>query len=105
MELDPNLLGSWTHSYEEDEGDVQVYRRSDAFAFPPSRRGRETLRFDPGGQVTNSLPGPDDRQRHSSATVTALGMNRYRFEGGVAAGTVIEVVEVTPETLRLRRSG
>lgn len=95
--------GSWTHSYEEDAGDVQVYRRSEAFAFPPSRRGRETLAFGDGGRMTNSTPGPDDRPQRSSGTVTALGRNRFRLQAGNGAGMQIEVVEATPDALRIRR--
>ena len=94
----PVLQGSWTHSFEEDEpGDVQVYRPTHSFAFPPARRGRECLEFGAGGQVEQSMPGADDRPRSSSAGVTALGMNRYRL-----GGTVIEVLEMTADRLRLR---
>ncbi len=99
----PLPTGRWTHSYEEDVGDVQVYRRSETFLFPPSRRGRETLAFGEGGQLTNSTPGPDDRARHSSGSVTALGRNRFRLRTGESAGSDIEVVEVAPDALRIRR--
>lgn len=105
MDINSTLQGSWTHSYEEDEGEVQVYRRSDSFAFPASRRGRETLSFGTGGQMSNSMPGPDDRQQHSSGTVTGLGMNRYRFDGGADPGKVIEVVSAAPDRLCLRLAG
>lgn len=100
---DALLTGSWTHSYEEDVGDVQVYRRSDAFEFPPSRRGRETLTFGDRGQMTNSTPGPDDRPQRSSGTVKPLGRNRFSLQAGEGAGTEIEVVEATPDALRIRR--
>lgn len=98
------LQGSWTHSHEEDEaGAVQVYRPTHSFAFPPSRRGRESLEFGSGGLVEQSTPGPDDRPRASAAGVTALGMNRYSLGGSAAApGKVIEVIEMTPERLKLR---
>ena len=43
-----SIQGSWTHSFEEDQGDVLVYRPTHAFAFPPARRGRETLEFGEG---------------------------------------------------------
>lgn len=64
METRPPAIGAattWAHSFEEDEGDVQVYRPRDTFPFPPSRKGRETLVFDPSGRASSGMPGPDDR--------------------------------------------
>jgi len=96
------LGGSWTHSFEEDEAGVQVYRPTHSFAFPPSRRGRETLEFGNEGELAMGAPGPDDRPR-PQARATALGMNRYRVSGTAAQpGQVIEIVEATPEVLKLR---
>ena len=96
------LTGSWTHSYEEDDGDAQVYRPTHAFAFPPSRRGRETLEFDGAGQMLSGMPGPDDRQRKTGLTVTPLGMNRFRLDGAGTSGHLIDVVESGPDLLKLR---
>jgi hypothetical protein len=95
-------VGAWTHSFEEDEGDIQVYRPSAAFPFPPARRPRDTLVFHPDGTASIGVPGPDDRQQHTPVAVTALGMNRFRFDGGALAGEV-EVLEHSPGILRLRR--
>lgn len=64
MEMRSSGMGTaltWAHSFEEDEGDIQVYRPRDTFAFPPSRRGRETLVFDAAGRAASGMPGPDDR--------------------------------------------
>ena len=98
-DLQPNgLSGTWAHSFEEDEGEVQVYRPHDTFPFPPSRQGRETLDFQGAGQVVSGMPGPDDRQVRSPAGVTALGMNRFRL----GDARVIEVLEAGPEVLRIR---
>jgi hypothetical protein len=97
------LRGSWTHSYEEDQGDVLVYRPTHSFAFPPAR-GRETLEFGEGGELTKQTPGPDDRPRARVSRWTALGMNRFRLEGTAdTPGQVIEVVEYTPEILKIRK--
>ncbi|MDN4061621.1 hypothetical protein QPK31_25685 [Massilia sp. YIM B02769] len=92
------LSGTWAHSYEEDEGDVQVYRPHDTFPFPPSRRGRETLDFRGAGEVISGMPGPDDRQLRSAAELTPLGMNRFRL----GDARVIEVLEAGPDVLKLR---
>jgi hypothetical protein len=70
METPPSAMGAavtWAHSFEEDEGDIQVYRPRDTFPFPPSRRGRETLVFDPAGQAMSGMPGPDDRMMQRGA--------------------------------------
>jgi hypothetical protein len=97
------LKGSWTHSFEEDEGDIQVYRPTDTFTFPPARRGRETLEFGEAGGLTEWTPGPDDRPRGTAGRWTALGMNRFRLEGRAhAASQVIEIIEHTPEILKIR---
>lgn len=97
------LSGSWTHSFEEDVAGVQVYRPTHSFAFPPSRQGRETLDFSADGQVTEGAPGPDDRPVSTAAPRTALGMNRFSLGGSAAApGRVIEVIESTPDVLKLR---
>ena len=90
------LSGSWTHSFEEDTGNEQVYR-PDSYAFPPSRRTRERLDFS-AGQVMTAVPGPDDKLQRSMSPITALGMNRFRL----GDGREIEVIEVGSDTLRVR---
>lgn len=97
-QMSSGLSGSWTHSFEEDEGAVQVYRPSNSFAFPPSRRGRETLDFSQTGQVVTGTPGPDDRHQHAGASLTSLGMNRFR----IGDARVIEVVESGPDVLKVK---
>lgn len=95
--------GTWTHSFEEDQGDVQVYRPSGEFPFPPARRPRATLVFGPDGAASSAAPGPDDRLLRAPVAVTSLGMNRFRFDGGALAGEV-ELIEHGPGILRLRRT-
>lgn len=96
--------GSWTHSFEEDEAGVEVYRPTATFAFPPSRKGREVLRFatqddgEPG--VTSLLPGPDDRPRAAPAdTLRALGQGRY----ALGDHKELDIIEATPDILKLVR--
>jgi hypothetical protein len=90
------MQGRWMHSFEEDEADVRVYRPQ-SFAFPPSRRPRESLELGTSGTVGTGMPGADDRTRWTTANLVALGANRYRIDG-----RVVEVVEASPERLRLR---
>jgi|SRR4029077_6684292 hypothetical protein len=99
----PPITGSWTHSFEEDEGDILVYRPTNSFAFPPSRRGREVLLF-ASGEMTMLTPGPDDRPRDSGGRWGALGMNRFGFGGTQnSPAQVIEVIESTPDILKIRQ--
>jgi hypothetical protein len=97
-QMPPGLSGNWTHSFEEDEGDVQVYRPSGSFAFPPSRRGRETLDFSQPDQVVSGMPGPDDKRQHTASSIVPLGMNRFR----IGDGRVIEVVQSGPDVLKVK---
>lgn len=98
--------GSWTHSFEEDEAGVEVYRPTATFAFPASRKGRKVLDFDlAAATLTAMAPGPDDRPLAGPATrLIALGMNRYALGGTPAAPQeVIEIVEAEADILRLAR--
>ena len=101
------VAGSWTHSFEEDEAGVLVYRPTHAFTFPPARRGRETLEFGADGQLTTLMPGPDDRPLATRPTgqLKAVGSNRYALMDEMASvpQRVIEVIEATPEILKLAR--
>ena len=104
--------GSWTHSFEEDADGIEVYRPTATFPFPPSRKGRKVLEFGtdsgevdgPGATLTSMAPGPDDRPRAGpAAQLQPLGMGRYALSGTPAHQGVIEIVEATPEILRLAR--
>lgn len=95
--------GRWLHSFEEDEPGVEVYRPAEGFAFPPARRGRESLEFGATGALSMGAPGPDDRPRETAGQWTAIGMNRYRLADAGETGRVIEIVERTPDMIKIRR--
>ncbi|WP_426077326.1 hypothetical protein [Janthinobacterium sp. PSPC3-1] len=100
------VAGSWTHSFEEDEAGVLVYRPTHGYPFPPARRGRETLEFGEDGQLTTLMAGPDDRPlARPVAQLKAMGGNRYALMDEVVKvpQRVIEVIEATPEVLKLAR--
>ena len=97
--MEQGLGGSWTHSFEEDTGNEQVFRRTESYPFPPSRRPRSTLDFG-AGQMMTAVPGPDDKLQRSVAPVTSLGMQRYRL----GDGREIEVVEAASDVLKVRMS-
>jgi len=48
--------------------------------------------------VVSGMPGADDRQVRSAASVTALGMNRFRL----GDARVIEVLEAGPDVLKIK---
>jgi hypothetical protein len=84
MENIPSVEGGWAHSFEEDQGDIQVYRPRATFAFPPSRRGRETLDLNASGGVTAGMPGPGD------GMVPREGQPRF------------DIIEAGPDILKVR---
>jgi len=103
MNANPLPSGSWTHSFEEDEaGNVLVYRPTNSFPFPPSRRGRDTLVFGAEGEMNQLAPGPDDRLQPRGGSWRPIGMNRFAL-GGDASTQTIEVVQFTPEVLKIRK--
>jgi hypothetical protein len=98
MMEDGALTGAWSHSFEEDEAEVRVYRPSDSFAFPPARRVRDTLEFTGAGQVIVGVPGPDDRLQRTNSSLTPIGMGCYR----IGDARVIEVIQAASDILKLK---
>ncbi|KGJ72221.1 hypothetical protein GY21_16830 [Cryobacterium roopkundense] len=90
--------GEWTHSHEEDQAGVLVYRRTESFPFPPTRGGRDSLRVDSSGQITALAPGPDDRPRPTGIRVLAGGTAET-----AAPDSSIEIIESTDNVLKIRR--
>ena len=84
--------GEWTHSHEEDEQNIRVYRRTDSFAFPPTRAGRDWLRVDTSGEIVQLTPGPDDRPRPTGEP--------FRADSPQPHGP--QVVEATDTLLKIR---
>ena len=98
--MEPQALeGSWTHSHEEDQDDVQVWRPSDR-PLPPAR-GRFSFTLHPDGSAVAGTPGPDDRGRTSDDGTWQLegDVLRVRCPGWAAA---YEVVAVDQDRLGLR---
>ncbi|MER6000886.1 hypothetical protein ACIHFD_05085 [Nonomuraea sp. NPDC051941] len=89
----PDVVGAWTHSYEEDTDAMAVYRPDD-FAFRPSRRPRRGMEFHSDGTFVEWLPGPDDRPRKIVGHWERQGADRIRitFPGGPGQPFVLTVV-------------
>jgi hypothetical protein len=97
------ISGSWTHLFEEDDGAVLVYRPTQTYAFPPSRRGREIFEFADDGDLIEQTPGPDDRPVVAGRW-RALGMSRYGIGGTPdAPERMFEIVESGPQILKIRK--
>ncbi|TDW29988.1 hypothetical protein [Cryobacterium psychrophilum] len=84
--------GEWTHSHEEDDDGILVYRPTESFPFPPTRGGRDSLRVSDDGTIATLLPGPDDRPRPTG----------YRLVDDTSPDA-ITVVESNAEILKIRR--
>jgi hypothetical protein len=97
---DPALVArSWTHVREEDQGEIQAYRPSDA-DLPPSR-GRTTLDLSPDGTLQRRSPGPDDRLVVRGGTWELRGRRLIvRPEGGLPMELEIELLK--PDRLLVR---
>ena len=101
--ISPVIPGRWIHSFEEDDGDVHVYRKF--FDFPPGPRGAfETLRD--GTFILEEVGS-------SGATVEVTGRWRQpaddrltvSFADGVHAGFTLQAIELSEnlDMLRARR--
>lgn len=101
------LAGEWTHSHEEDEAGVLVYRRAESFPFPPTRGGRDSLRVDGEGQITALAPGPDDRPRPTGIRVFSADSGNADSgnadSGNADSGNALEIIEATENVLKIRR--
>lgn len=95
--------GSWTHSFEEDEAGVEVYRPTATFAFPPSRKGGEVLRFatqDDERASPRCCPAPTTARaprRQPPCVRWARDATRW------AMTKELKIIEATPAILKLVR--
>ncbi len=100
----PNeLFGSWLHSFEEDSGDITVYRPAD-YAFPPAR-GRAGVEFRPDGAFVELAIGRGDAHQATIARWQAEPSGRVRivYPGNARAPITLEIVQVDENVLRLRK--
>jgi hypothetical protein len=77
------LIGSWTHSWEEDTAETIIFRPAD-YPFAPSR-GRESYEFQTGGILVYHGFGPADEP------LTSVG------EWGWHSGDLIHLVVNDPQ--------
>lgn len=66
MNDEAQLVGSWTHSHEEDRDGLELWRPAD-YPFPPAR-GRTTFTLLPDHGAVVGTPGLDDRGTTQAGT-------------------------------------
>jgi hypothetical protein len=95
------LVGSWTHSHEEDTEEEMVFRPA-SHAFPPSR-GRLSLQLRADDTYVESSPGPADVPEESQGH-WALEGGRLVLEGtGERRGHAWRIVTAEDDRLAVRK--
>ena len=100
-DIDPAALQQrWTHSHEEDEPGLMVFRPG-GWRFPPSR-GRKSFELGPDGALVATRPEADDRLGSS------VGRWRLRDDGVLelhepGGSSEMRVVQVAADKLVVRR--
>ena len=98
---EPVVARSWTHAFEEDEGDKMVFRPSDSPAIRPSRMPRTAFDLKDGGELTTYAPGADDRRVGAPGTWRLEGEHLVlEPEAGPAQRYVVD--DATEDRLVLR---
>ena len=93
------MIGSWTHSHEEDRDDTQVFRPGDR-ELPPSR-GRTSFTLRPDSTAAAGLPGPADSGIRTDDGTWSLTDDVLHVDVPGWAATYL-VVAAEPDRLELR---
>ena len=96
------LTGRWMHSFEEDHGDVTVYRPA-AHEFPRAR-GRDGIEFAPDGSFTEWAIGRGDANQPLPGRWRDVGDGRLEVATERGGPQVLEIVRATPDRLEVRRT-
>lgn len=97
------LFQKWMHSFEEDAGDVQVYR-PEAYSFPRAR-GRAGIEFHADGTFTEWRIGRGDAPAAVQGRWHVDRPNEVRvtFSDGRSAPFTLDIVECTDQILKVKR--
>jgi hypothetical protein len=98
--LPDSLFQHWTHSYEEDSGQVQVFRPSDS-DFPLTRAPRRSYEFKRSGQVFRIGTGPADDPMETKGIFRQTGTSELtlQFDGSLVR---IEILHCDNNLLKIR---
>jgi hypothetical protein len=102
-ELPKEIFQNWVHSYEDDTGDIKVYRTSN-YAFPPAR-GRAGMQFKPDGTFTDWDIAPADGHQSISGhwRIERPGHVHITFDDKSRPPWVLEILSIDTEMLKVRR--
>ncbi len=100
--LPKEIFRKWGHSFEEDSGDVKVYRPAE-YDFPRAR-GRAAIELRPDGTFVDYVVGAADARRGVMGRWQADGPARVRvsFEGGARPPRILEIVQSDANVLKVR---
>ncbi|WP_439881502.1 hypothetical protein ACSX1A_20525 [Pontibacter sp. MBLB2868] len=104
--MESELIGkTWLHSYEEDEGDVMVYRLN-SYDFPPSR-GRTGFELEKGGVLKQYDIAPTDGLEEHVGKWEKVGDDKVHIyikgNGQPAQSYTVEVVSLKDDILKLKK--
>jgi hypothetical protein len=104
MTLPSQIFRRWTHSREEDQGDILVYRSSD-YPFPPAR-GREGLEFRENGEFILYQIGSTDRSLGVPGQWSLHGANvvAVQFPDQSASSYTLTILECSEQILKVRQT-
>ncbi|RBY82161.1 zinc metalloprotease [Geodermatophilus sp. TF02-6] len=96
------VTGRWLHAFEEDHGDVTVYRPAGADL--PRARGRRGIEFTQNGSFTEWAVGRGDAPQPLPGRWRRVNAQRLQVSTGRGEERVLEVVQLTPDRLEARWS-
>ena len=104
MTLPSQIYRRWTHSREEDQGDVLVYRPSN-YLFPPAR-GREGLEFRKNGEFIRYEIGSTDRSLGVPGRWSVRNPNivEVQFLNQSASPYTLSILECDEQILKVRQT-
>ncbi|WP_375437149.1 hypothetical protein [uncultured Hymenobacter sp.] len=93
---------TWLHAYEEDQGDVRVYR-PETYAFPPSR-GRTGFSCDSDGVFTQLSIAPIDGIGSQKGKWTIFSDNTLlvSFDGQKDVNYKLHIISLKNDVLEVR---
>jgi hypothetical protein len=102
-QLPNDIFQRWGHSFEEDTGDITVYRPAE-YEFPRAR-GRAGIEFKPDRTFIDWAIGPADASRGINGHWQMEGPGRVRvsFEGNVRPARVLDILQCDAGILRVRQ--
>jgi hypothetical protein len=104
MTLPSQIFRRWTHSREEDQGDILVYR-SDDYPFPPAR-GREGLEFRENGAFILYQIGSTDRNLAVPGQWSIQGTNvaEVQFPDQSVSPYTLTILECSEQILKVKQT-